>query len=169
MDEDQSSWTSLPIPKQVPGYTGSLSAPSCELWRRLAKFGELWRTHNAIFMRTSLTFTRVPAKVPHLHQSSGEGAFSKRVAFRMCPKFVTISVRIVFSFRMVQLGGYAQLSQELVWDFAARHPDVRFVCLTCLPKPEIPNYAIVNILLEQALCLAQFRSLRRFPMEPLFE
>ena len=51
-----------------------------------ANFGELWRTHNTIFTRTSVTFTRVPAKVPHLHQSSGEGAFCAWVAFRMCPK-----------------------------------------------------------------------------------
>ena len=36
-----------------------------------AKLGELCRTHNATFTRTSLTLTRVPAKVPHIHQSSG--------------------------------------------------------------------------------------------------
>ena len=42
--------------------------------RTLANSGELWRTHNATCTRTSLTFTRVPAKVPHIHQSSGEGA-----------------------------------------------------------------------------------------------
>ena len=53
--------------------------------RTLAKSGQLWPTYNAIFTRTSLTFTRVPAKVPHLHQSSGEGAFCMWVAFRMCP------------------------------------------------------------------------------------
>ena len=60
---------------QVPGCTGSIRAPSCELWRSLANFGELWRTHNSVFTSASLTFTRVPAKVPHIHQSSGEGAF----------------------------------------------------------------------------------------------
>ena len=38
-----------------------------------------------MFTRTSLTFTRVPAKVPHIHQSSGEGAFCMWMAFRMCP------------------------------------------------------------------------------------
>ena len=64
-----------------------MRAPSCELWRSLAKFGELWRTRNVIFTRTSLTFTRVPAKVPYIHQSSGEGAFCMTVAFRMCPNF----------------------------------------------------------------------------------
>ena len=52
--------------------------------RTLANLGELWRTHNTIFTTTSVTFTRVPAKVPHIHQSSGEGAFCMRVAFRMC-------------------------------------------------------------------------------------
>ena len=59
---------------QVPGCTGSMHAPSCELWQSPAKFGELWRTHNAYsrepprhlpeFPRRSLTFTRVPVKVP---------------------------------------------------------------------------------------------------------
>ena len=70
--------------RQVPGCTRSMRAPSCDLWRGRAKFGELWRTHSGIFMRTFLTFTRVPAKVPHIHQSSGEGAFWMWVAFRMC-------------------------------------------------------------------------------------
>ena len=78
----------LLVVRQIPGYTGSMSAPSCELWRSLAKFGEVWRTHNTIFMRTSLAFTRVPAKVPHLHQSSGEGAFCIGVAVRMCPLLI---------------------------------------------------------------------------------
>ena len=67
-------------------YTGSMSAPSCELWR----------SHNAIFMRTSLTFTRVPVKVPHLHQSSGEGAFRMRVAFRMSKEFRTATAFLSF-------------------------------------------------------------------------
>ena len=74
--------------RQVPGCTKSMCAPSCELWRTLMKFGELWRTHNNTFTRTSVTFTRVPAKVPRIHQSSGEGAFCIWVAFRMCPIFV---------------------------------------------------------------------------------
>ena len=43
------------------GSTRSMRAPSCELWRSP---GEAWRTHNAIFMRASLTFARVPANVP---------------------------------------------------------------------------------------------------------
>ena len=77
----------LEILRQVPGCTKSMCAPSCELWRTLMKFGELWRTHNNTFTRTSVTFTRVPAKVPRIHQSSGEGAFCIWVAFRMCPKF----------------------------------------------------------------------------------
>ena len=46
-----------------------------KLWRSLAKFGKFWGTHHAIWTRTSLTFARVPAKVPRIHQSSGEGAF----------------------------------------------------------------------------------------------
>ena len=33
-------------------------------------------------------FTKVPAKVPHIHQSSGEGAFCVRAAFRICPRTV---------------------------------------------------------------------------------
>ena len=53
--------------------------------RTLAKYGELWRTHNVIFRISSLTFTRVPAKVTHVHQSSGEGAFCMRVAFGTYP------------------------------------------------------------------------------------
>ena len=54
--------------------------------RTLANFGELWRTHNVIFRISSLTFTRGPAKVAQVHQSSGEGAFCMRVAFGMCPR-----------------------------------------------------------------------------------
>ena len=56
-----------------------MRAPSCELWR----------SHNAIFTRTSPTFTRVPAKVLHIHQRvpvNTEGAFCMWVAFRMGPK-----------------------------------------------------------------------------------
>ena len=49
----------------------------------------VWRTDNVIFTTTYLTFTRVPAKVPDVHQSSGEGAFFMWVAFRMCPRRVT--------------------------------------------------------------------------------
>ena len=56
-----------------------------DFMRTLAKPGELWRTHDATFTRTSLTFTRVPAKVPRGHQSSGEGALGMWVASRMCP------------------------------------------------------------------------------------
>ena len=55
------------------------------LMRTLAKFGELWRTHNVMFRTSSLTFTRVPAKVAQVHQSSSEGAFCMRVAFGMWP------------------------------------------------------------------------------------
>ena len=40
----------------------------------------------SVLTSTSLTFTRVPAKVPHIHKSSGEGAFCIWVTFRMCPK-----------------------------------------------------------------------------------
>ena len=47
---------------QVQRCTRSMRAPSRELWRSLAKLGVLWRMHNAIFTRTSVTFTRVPAK-----------------------------------------------------------------------------------------------------------
>ena len=48
--------------------------------RTFAKPGALWRTHNAILTRTSLTFTRVPAKVSHMHQSPDEGGFCMMVA-----------------------------------------------------------------------------------------
>ena len=50
---------------------------ACTFMRTLAKPGEVWqtwRTHKAIFMRTFLTFTRVLAKVLHIHQTSVEGA-----------------------------------------------------------------------------------------------
>ena len=82
--------------RQVQGYTGIMRAPSCELWRSLAKFGELWRSHNVIFRISSLTFTRVPAKVPHVHQSSGEGTFFMRLAFGMCPIFRDSALETVF-------------------------------------------------------------------------
>ena len=55
--------------------------------RILANVGELWRTHNAMFTTTSLIFTRVPAKVSHVHQSSGAGAFCMSVALSMCAKW----------------------------------------------------------------------------------
>ena len=73
--------------KEVARVTGSMRAPSCESWRSLAKFRELWRTHHAIFTRTSLTFTRLPAKVPHIHQSSGEGTFCMWVSFLLGPNW----------------------------------------------------------------------------------
>ena len=50
--------------------------------RSLAKSGD---PQHATFTRTSLTFTSVPAKVPHIHQSSGEGALGMWVASRVCP------------------------------------------------------------------------------------
>ena len=54
------------------GRTRSMRASSMRILAMPgAKFGG---THNAIFTRTCLTFTRVPAKV-HIHQSSGESAF----------------------------------------------------------------------------------------------
>ena len=59
----------MPLIRQVSWCTRSMRAPSWELWRSLAKFGELWRNLNTIFTRTFLTLTRVPVKVPHIHQS----------------------------------------------------------------------------------------------------
>ena len=62
-----STFTRLPfghsILRQIPGCTRSMCAFLYELWQR---------THNATFMRTW-----VLAKVPHIHQSSGEGAFCR--------------------------------------------------------------------------------------------
>ena len=82
--------------RQLPGRTRSMRAPSCELWRSLVKFAELWRTHNAIFMRNSLTFARVPVKVPHIHQSSGEGAFCMLSGIASCDLVaIRIWIRIV--------------------------------------------------------------------------
>ena len=72
--------------RQVPGCNRSMHVLSRELWRSLANSGELWRAHNDMLKRTSLTFTRVPAKVRHIHQSSGEGAFCMWVAVRMCQR-----------------------------------------------------------------------------------
>ena len=48
---------------------------ACARLHCLAKPAEVWRSlvRNAIVARTPLTFTRVPAKVPRIHQSSGEG------------------------------------------------------------------------------------------------
>ena len=51
----------VPSFRQVPGRTRGMCSPSCELWRSLAKIG---KTHNSISTRTSLTFTRMPGKVP---------------------------------------------------------------------------------------------------------
>ena len=90
-------WPDLIIPKQgaftyrpqtfrqVVGYTRRL-VKHVSFMRTLAKPGEFWQTHNDTFMRSSPTFTRVPAKFPHIHQSSGEGAFCMWICFRMCPK-----------------------------------------------------------------------------------
>ena len=74
------------IVREIPGYTGSMRA----FMRSMAKFGELWRTHNVIFRISSLTFTRVPAKVAQVHQSSGEGAFCMRVAFGTYPTWSSL-------------------------------------------------------------------------------
>ena len=57
------TWGTKRSPKirLVPGYTRSMRAPSCEIVRSLAKFGELWRAHKAIFTTTDI------------HRSCGEG------------------------------------------------------------------------------------------------
>ena len=49
-----------------------------------AQFGE--PTTSVIVTRTCLTFTRVPAKVSSVHQSSGEGAFCMKAACGICSK-----------------------------------------------------------------------------------
>ena len=96
--------------KQVPGYTRSMRVSSCELWRSLAKFCELWRTHNAIFTRSSLapefrrrspTFTRVLVKVPSVcgwlsecAQSAGKALHmmsNTRGVKRLCARHSTCS------------------------------------------------------------------------------
>ena len=69
--------------EQVTGGGGSICAPSCEVWRKQAKFGEAWRTWKPSILQKPLTFTRVLAKVPHLHQSSDEGGFSMWVVCGM--------------------------------------------------------------------------------------
>ena len=53
--------------RQVPGSTRSMRAPSCELSRSLAQFGEVWREppwHSSELQRKSPIFTGVPVKVP---------------------------------------------------------------------------------------------------------
>ena len=82
-------------------FQGVPAAYARAFMRTLANLGEVWRTHNTIFTTTSVTFTKVPAKVAHIHQSSGEGAFCMWVAFRMCP----IIEILVTSFRMRAKGG----------------------------------------------------------------
>ena len=52
-------WGHTQIGQVLGGPEGSRRAPSCEVWRSLAKIGET----NAKFTRISLTFIRVPAKV----------------------------------------------------------------------------------------------------------
>ena len=52
--------------RQVPGCTRTMRAPSCELWRTLANFGEpitLYAEQPPEFRRRSPTFTKVPLKV----------------------------------------------------------------------------------------------------------
>ena len=56
--------------------------------RTLAKPGELWRTHKPYAREPPRHSPEFRAKVPHIHHSSGEGAFCMRVAFRTCPTFV---------------------------------------------------------------------------------
>ena len=48
-----------------------------------ANFGEAWRT---LANPQRHAFTRVPAKVPHIHQSSGEGAFCVLGGLQNVPK-----------------------------------------------------------------------------------
>ena len=59
--------------RQIPGGTRSTCMPSCKVWRTLARFGKPASPYSP---RTSLTFTRVPAKVP-LHSPE-----------RRCPRHV---------------------------------------------------------------------------------
>ena len=71
--------------------------------RTLAKFGEPCEPATPCSQEPSLTFTRVPAKVPYSHQSSGEGAFCMWEAFRTCPILLgtfkrAVTERRVFAF-----------------------------------------------------------------------
>ena len=71
--------------RQFPRCTRSMCAPSCELWqawRSLANFGELTTPYSR---KPSLTFTRVPAKVPTFTRNYGEDAFCMWLAFRIRP------------------------------------------------------------------------------------
>ena len=63
-----------------------------------------------------MIFTRIPAKVPHIHQSSGEGAICMRVAIRMSPisQFVCQSELTEFSQNSPSLPQNSVLSSETV-------------------------------------------------------
>ena len=91
-------------------------------------------TQRHIHTRTSLTLTRVPAKVPLVHQSSGEGAFRMWVALRMCPKILRRSYKKSDDFCADGSGaqGPPQFEKDAVrmWAeiLAASHPDPSNPC-----------------------------------------
>ena len=60
--------------------------------RELKKFGEVWRTRNTIFMRTYLTFTRVPVKVSSVHGWPSECA-QQRVVESLRDGEMTIKIK----------------------------------------------------------------------------
>ena len=72
-------WTCPEKSGKPPG----LETPRFSFSQSLANFGK--PTHSCwlstTFTSSSLTFTRVPAKVPHIYQSSREGAFCTWVTF----------------------------------------------------------------------------------------
>ena len=72
-----------------------MRTPSCELWRSPVKSGEVWRTlANPIqhLPGAPLTFTRVPGKVPGIHQSSAElsGVIRANRFARLCANRVIL-------------------------------------------------------------------------------
>ena len=75
-----------PPPPNLPNtgrFQGVLEAcaPSCELRLSLAKLGE----PTTLYYQNIPDIHQVPAKVPNIHQSSGEGAFCMSAVFRTCP------------------------------------------------------------------------------------
>ena len=68
--------------REVPGGIGSMRSPSCEVWGSQAKSAKPGEPNP--------TFTRI---LPHIHQSSGEGALGMWVAWNVSKKSYTRRAR----------------------------------------------------------------------------
>ena len=90
-----------------PWSTRSTWVPSCEVWQRLVKLSEVWRACIAIFTGNLPFISRIPAKVPCIHQSSGESAFGNGWPLEFAQFNTVLSWKAIFSNSSVSMDSHS--------------------------------------------------------------